>query len=837
MAKTVYLTPHTHYDVVWAFNKEDYLYIFIAILTKAVRMIEERDFRFLIEQTYPLELIEHRNPELFSDIERFIREGKIEMVDSQYLMPDPMIPGGEVLVREILYGKRYTKDHFGVDVPVAWAADGFGLNAQLPQIYRKAGYKWLAFRRGLQRAIGSRVSEFLWEGLDGTTIPAHWMPLGYRAGLVLHKWEESYRHLQRLATTDHILMPCGSGGAIPQEDIPDKVQEWNNDHKDVKIHMATPKEYFEQFDKNHEDLITFSGEMYSDDLESIFPDVSSSRVRLRLAIRDCELKLLIAEKAAALALTQGRQYPLMSMMDMWKKKMFLAMHDVVPGCGIDEIYDEAWEYIEDINETVPSIMRVSLEQLMPGKSRGTCLLVFNPNNWEVENWVEADLELGEGWSREPGISANGKEVPSEAVAVRRWDDDSVRQVRIGFMAKVPALGCRAYKVVKRSKSFRSKSNARGNEVETKFFNIAVDKKTGMVSVNDKDGNPLLTGNEVIIDEEIGDLYFHKSQLDRAIGAEGGGGLHFGVFKPQKLQVQRGPVRTTITFRNAFYCLRWPYYLIDKYEPLLYRHKTLEITKKVIIYNRSPRIDFQTHLNLLQSHVRVRLKFDTGMIAPQYSRQTQFGVITYPVERTLQNDMKTPSLSWICAEEGDRGVAFFTQGVPINEITGGKLYCTLLRSVSVLSADGISGPLVPTPQAQELGQHTYNYSVLFYAGKWRQAQVHRRGFETSQPLWAHQSNHVPGETAFHSFKLEPDNILLSALKKAEDGHALVLRLFESKGEACKATIKLPDEIKAASLVNLLEENEGKVTIKKGGKIQLDVRPFEIVTLRLELNTEK
>jgi alpha-mannosidase len=831
MARTIYLVPHTHYDVVWAFNRQDYLFIFISILNKAVRMVKEKGFRFLIEQTCPLEEIEHRNPELFSELEELIRAGKIEMVDSQYLMADPMIPGGEVLVREILHGKRYVKKHFDVDVPVVWAADGFGLNAQLPQIYRKSGYKWLAFRRGLPKAIGTKVSEFLWEGLDGTKIVSHWMPLGYRAGLVLDKWQDSYDQLQKLATTDHVLMPCGSGGAIPQEEIPDKVAEWNRKHQNARMIMATPGDFFKALDKADKELITYQGEMYSDDLESIFPDVSSSRIRLRLAIRECELKLLIAEKAATLALLHGRQYPSMAMMDMWQKKMFLAMHDVVPGCGIDEIYNDAWEYIEDIRETVPSIIRVSLNHLMSGRERGIRLVVFNPNNWEVTNWVEADIELGEGWSNEPGIAWNGKEVPSEAIEVKRWDDGSVRRARIGFMGTVPALGCRVYSVVKKSKSFRSRNAVRQNQVDTKFFKVAVDKQTGIVTVRDTDGNTLLTGNEVIIDEEIGDLYYHKSLLEKPIGAEGGGGLHFGVFRPEEFQIHRGPVRTTIIFRDSFYCLRWPYYLIEKYEPLLYRHKTVEVTKKIMVYNKLPRIDFETHLNLLQSHVRIRLKFDTAMVAPQYSRQTQFGVLTFPVERTLHDSMTIPSLSWINCQEDNRGLAFLTQGVPINEIKGGEIYCTLLRSVSVLSADGISGPLVPTPEAQEPGEHSYRYSIYFYNGDWRDAEIHRRGFETSQPLWAHQVDHDPGSKEFRSVVLEPDNLIVSALKKAEDDNAIIMRFFETRGEECTATLKLAAGIKSVKTVNLLEQEEEKITIK-AGKVKMKVRPFEIVTLKLQ-----
>jgi alpha-mannosidase len=96
-----------------------------------------------------------------------IAAGKLEIVDGQYLMPDAMLLAGEVLVWEILFGKRYAKEKFGVEVPVAWASDTFGLNAQIPQIYKKSGYKWLAFRRGLGESVGSRTSEFLWKGLGG----------------------------------------------------------------------------------------------------------------------------------------------------------------------------------------------------------------------------------------------------------------------------------------------------------------------------------------------------------------------------------------------------------------------------------------------------------------------------------------------------------------------------------------------------------------------------------------------------------------------------------------------------------------------------------------------
>jgi alpha-mannosidase len=176
----------------------------------------------------------------------------------------------------------------------------------------------------------------------------------------------------------------------------------------------------------------------------------------------------------------------------------------------------------------------------------------------------------------------------------------------------------------------------------------------------------------------------------------------------------------------------------------------------------------------------------------------------------------------------------SHGVPINEIKGGEIYLTLLRSVSVLSADGVSGPLVPTPGAMELGEHTYSYSIYPYSGNWKRAGIHRRGSEFSQTLLALQVDTAPYHKEHQSFSLEPDTLIVSALKKAEKEDAIILRFFETKGERCRALLRVPTQINAAKSVNLLEEQESELRINRGN-LELDVGPFEIVTLKLILGS--
>jgi alpha-mannosidase len=829
---TVFLVPHTHYDVVWAMTKDDYLRIHKKLLRQALDLIAAGEFKFLIEQTYLLEQIESDDPAMFAEISKAIRNGDIEIADGEYLMPDPMIPAEEVLVREILFGKLYCKEKFGVEVPVAWMSDGFGLNAQLPQIYKKSGYKWLAFRRGLPRSVGSRTSEFMWEGLDGTRILAHWMPLGYRAGLDLNKWNESLASLEKLAATPCVLMPCGSGGMLIQEEIPGAVEAWNQRDDTPDMKLTTPRAFFEAVDKHGEPPTVFRGELYSADLEDIFPDVVSSRISLKLAIRDCEDRIKSVEKAAALRYLHGLPYPVRRLTAAWKKMLFLSFHDVVPSCGIDEIYDEAWEYIADIRALADEFYETIADTLPRDDGAGVGIMVFNPHSWPVDDWVEVELNLRTGWSEEPGVYSGDEEIVSEARDVERWDDGTVQKVKLGFVASAPPMGYHVYQVKPRSRNFRSRRmKVTGNGVSNRFFDVRVDER-GILEVQDRDGNDVLRGNEVVIDSEQGDLYFHRSFLDECLGSESGPGIRFGAFKPEGMTVEKGAVRSTITFKNSFYCLRWPYYLTDKYEPLVYRQKTLEVTKRVIVYNDIPRIDFVTDLNLTQPHVRVRLKFDTCMAAPAYTRETQFGAVELPYARTLEEGVKMPSLTWITAEEGKRGLAFFTKGVPINEVRGGDIYSTLLRSVAVLSSDGISGPLIPTPGALELGHHTYHYSVYPYQGDWRRAEVPREAFSFGEGLVGFHVDRVPGVREYTTFAIEPSNLILSALKKAERDDALILRFFETAGEPCRAVITLPDEIVAVRPADLLEQPLAgdDLPILKG-RVEMDVGAFEIVTLKM------
>jgi len=400
--KTIYLVPHTHYDVAWAFSKEDYLKINEEILKEVMGLMATPEFRFSLEQTFLFQKMEKRNPELWQGLKTMIEKGKLEIVDGQYLMPDAMLPSGEVLVREILFGKRYCKGKFAVDVPVAWCADSFGMNAQLPQIYKKSGYRWLAFRRGAKAEITQ--SEFIWKGLDGTSILTHWMPLGYRAGLDLDKLEQSFSELDKYAATPHILMPCGSGSMPPQTEIPQAVRDWNKSHSTVEMKLATPREFFQRLEKTERKFQIVEGELYDDELVDVFPQVCTSRLWIVQGFRECENLLIAAEEFATIAWLLGAEYPASELHHAWEEILYIAFHDIITGCGVDGIYEEVKQICASLKAKLIGSLNQSVSYIAGRvNTGGEALLAFNPMPWGILNHGETDLKLAPKFKGTPGL--------------------------------------------------------------------------------------------------------------------------------------------------------------------------------------------------------------------------------------------------------------------------------------------------------------------------------------------------------------------------------------------------------------------------------------------------
>jgi Alpha-mannosidase len=456
----------------------------------------------------------------------------------------------------------------------------------------------------------------------------------------------------------------------------------------------------------------------------------------------------------------------------------------------------------------------------------------------MRNWVEVDLKLPERWEGNIGVSDGSVAIETQVMGLKKDEQGRIKEAKLGFTCEVPPLGYKVYKVVPGKREIESKIKVAGEGVETPFFNLTVDKGNGIIEVYDKDGTLLVKGNEFFIDDEIGDLYHHRSRFADLIKSESGEGLEYGSFKPKSFKIEEGPLQTKIIFEDEYYCLTWPYRLKERFPPVLYKYKTLDIHKEVVVFRDLPRIEFVTRVKNEYPNIRLSVKFDVGFERKVYYRETQFGVTSEPTEYFFRTEGFKPSgipnfLSWFDLSNGIRGITFMNKGLPANAIMGSSVFIRLFRSVYGLSADGTAGPLVPTPDALELRPYTFEYAIQLHDGDWRQAEMYKKAQDFPHAPLCIQSDskgNLPVEYSF--LKVSPDNIILSALKKAEDSEEVILRFFETKGETTMAELELFRPIKRAGVADLLEREMCELKAD-GNKLRLEVKPFEIVTLKLEL----
>lgn len=866
---TIFLVPHTHYDAIWAFNKEDYFYINTDLIMKNAVDLANRsaDYKFTIEQTFLLEYVENNHPNLFSQIKDLIKKDKIEIASGQYLLSDTMIPHGEVLIREIAEGKKYVKEKFDKDVVVGWGADEFGFNAQCPQILKGCGYRFFAFRRGTELR---KPSEFLWEGLDGSQVLSHWMPLGYRAGLDLTKLDESYHVLKQHAATGSILMPSGSGVTLPQPETSEAVKAWNKKNGGAaKMFISTPLEFFSALEKRGTKFKVRKGEMYSGRLSEVFPDSTSSRMWIKQGAKMYENALLMLERWNTVGRLMGCPSDFSEqLVKYWRNMLFIAMHDAIPGTGIDEVYTEIREIFHSAGDTIlrsvhDCMSSVAGKVKLQAGVEGGGVIVFNSLSWEVYDWVECTLEFPEGKiSGIRNLRSEGETIEIDILHYTLHIDDSVKNVTIGFIAKVPAIGFRTFELISGNSIEITTNITRDTSFSTASFDVKVDSETGIIHMQ-QGGEELFAGNELRLEEEFGDLYYHKDTLG-LMKSETGKGIKYGAFKAESYEVEKGKVRNVIRFKSKYYALRWPYRLTEKLKPLMYRHNFVNIEKQIVIYPNIDRIDFLTQIDDRHPHSRIRVQFDTPIGSGEYYWcGTQFGAIRRKADLYYKKDAKGwkekpsgvfPSFEWVdCAGDSNnsKGLSLLHCGTPSHEVRDGKLYLTLLRSIVLLSADGIMGPCIPTPDASEMGLQTFRYSILPHGKSWREAETYRRAAEINMPLAAMQLNTSDGGgqpertlESTHSFlEIQPRNILLSTMRSvtvaAGEGRAstssssaLIVRIYETEGRKTMARLRFGRPINKVHLLDLLENELGKGKDIGDEILELEMPPFKIMTLKVQ-----
>ena len=299
------------------------------------------DYRFVLDQACYVKPFLERYPEEEAALRKFVEEGRLAIVGGTDVMLDVNMPGGESFVRQVLYGKGYFRQKLGVDVKVGWQLDTFGHHAQMPQLMKLGGYQSFWFFRGV--ADWNVPAEFLWEGIDGSRIPAFWLPHGYA---------HTYGSPQDLPAFAEVLptafrcaravctrcRPSRVGGSRRVRTGSARARTGRAvqrpARRSVQLRMAVPTDY-EAFVAQRPDRPVVTGE-----LNPIFQGAYSSRIELKQRTRELERLLTTAEKLDVMLRRLAVPVDDQVLWRAWEPMLFNQAHDLMSGVMTDRVHED-----------------------------------------------------------------------------------------------------------------------------------------------------------------------------------------------------------------------------------------------------------------------------------------------------------------------------------------------------------------------------------------------------------------------------------------------------------------------------------------------------------------
>jgi alpha-mannosidase len=862
----VRITGNAHIDAAWLWPWSETVDVTRRTFATALQLMQEyQGYTFSQSAAAYSEWIEEKYPDEFKQIQQQVKTGRWEMVGGMWVEPDLNMPGGESLVRQLLVGKRYFQQKFGVDVRVGWNPDSFGYNWQLPQIYKKSGIDYFVTQKMWWNDTNPLpLKLFWWQGPDGSRVLSYF-PHDYVNEIEPLKIAKDFSAARVLNPgTDEMMHLYGVGdhGGGPTRAMLDAANSWMQSTVGPDFMPAPPRApvlkysvsqpFFSDVEKNLDTahspvwnyatlaagnttlptppagemaLPVWNDELYLEYHRGVFTTQAAHKANMRAS----EDWLLDAEKWSTLAWLGGSGYPGDKLNEAWKKVLFNQFHDLAAGSGIAVIYKDAQRDYDVVHWTANDatghaerLLTARVNTLAPEKQNGDAVpvLVFNPLAWTRTDVATADVEMHENQSGALVVmDAKGNTVPAETMESSSSVPNPLRHVE--FLAKdVPGLGYKVFYVRHQAAGDRKPSalataqvDAGAGTLENEFLRVTVDKTNGCVThLVDKK-----TGFDAIAAGGCGNQLqtFKDTPKDYdAWNIDPGTLDHFTPIETaEKVEFKSdGEFSSSVTIKR-----KW---------------QSSTFTQKIVVYSGLARVDVVNDVEWHETHVLLKAAFPLAATNSFATYEIPYGAIERPTTRNNsfeQARFEVPALRWADLSDGQHGFSLINNSKYGYDCAGNVLRLSLLRS-----------PTWPDADADRGHQH-FEYALYAHAGGWQQAETVRRGYEFNDRLHGSQVEAHEGTLAAeHSFvEVAPANVVLTSMKKTEDGNGVILRVYEATGQKTTATLTLPTDGTgllpgAVKEVNLMEQDGGEKPLAvKDGKVSVELGPWEIQTLRVDI----
>lgn len=845
---SVNLTGQSHIDAAWLWPRTETVDVVHRTFSTALQLMNEYpNYTFSQSASQYSAWMDEKYPALHDEIAKRVKEGRWEMVGGMWVEPDLNIPGGESQVRQLLIGKRYIQHHYGVDVRIGWNPDSFGFNWQLPQIYKKSGIDYFVTTKlNWNDTHKLPLKLFWWQAPDGSRVLTYF-PNGLGADInpvgVASELATAAKANPGAAEIMHIY-GIGDHGGGPTRAMLDGAAHWTQpDVTYPEASFGPAQKFFSDVETkldtalapvwNYDVLAAGTNKLpepsegkislpiWNDELYLEFHrGTYTTQAEMKRNLRLNEEGLLDAEKYSSLAWLHGASYPQEALTEAWKKELFNDFHDLAAGSGIAVIYKDAQRDFDMIHATTSEARHNAFAVLLKDINtlgsttsanlrNSAAVVLFNSLGWQRDGNVEVNVELPESAEAVNVVDSAGHRLEAQ---VLRHEPHS-NQFRLLIEPRdVPALGYEVLHVQGAGSAIRAADAPEAVHVtatllENHYLRIVLDPKTGCItSLYDKQSRfealaARACGNQLQTFHDLPKEY-DAWNIDAGFDKETTPIDTIDSITVVAHGPERGVIRVERHWQNS------------------------KFVQQYVLDADSPELQVVNDIDWHETHVLLKAAFPLAAVSRKATFEIPFGSIERPASRDNSWDkafFEVPALRWGDMGDGHHGFSLINESKYGYDAKLNVLRLSLLRS-----------PTSPDPDADR-GPHHFSYWLYPHGGDWKEALTVRRGYEANYPLVAMQveihEGALPARRSFVS--VSPANVILTAIKKAEDANGLIFRVYESAGKQSDVSLDVPEGGTSAMATNLMEQPQpGEPVSLNGRRVSFTIHPYEIKTIELD-----
>ncbi|MGI5868093.1 MAG: alpha-mannosidase [Kiritimatiellia bacterium] len=772
---------HAHIDTAWLWPERETVRKVARTFASQIGLIERYPgYKFGASQPQLYLYCKEHYPALYEKVKQAVADGNWELQGGMWVEADCNIPSGESLVRQILLGRNFFRDEFGVEVKNIWIPDVFGYSANLPQIIKTAGVDFFLTQKiSWNRHNKFPHNTFIWQGVDGSEVLAHFPPEDdYNSQVKPSQLRKHETNNSEAGLIDDAicLYGIGNGGGGPKEEHVERALRCHNLNGCPRFHFSFAQDVLERMATKRDELDTWIGELYLE----MHRATLTSQAAMKRWNRRAEEALRAAEMLCAAA--DIDTYPAEAFNTLWQTVLYGHFHDIIPGSSIHRVYQEHVPALQDVVATCKRLQDEAAATLLADDDKA--LTLFNPSSTPFSGTIT----LPENWRK---AALDGADLP-----VQREADDYVAWV------DVPARGFVTLALSSDEPAAAETASINGAAVlENDEVRYVIDSQMRVVSCFDKTLNAEFIpegqfGNAIELFDDyptVYDAWDYEEYADDMKTAE-----------PKILTIERidGPVRSGVMAvmklgESTFLQTAW-------------------------LGRCGKRLDFVTNVDWKEKHKLARVSFPVAVRAQKASFEIPYATCerdTHDNTRWQYAQFEVVGHRYADLSEPDRGVALLNDSKYGYRVKGNVLSLSLLRA-----------PTHPDPVC-DVGQHHFTYSLLPHVGGLAasddvvaSASILNQGLETFL-------GKAVGDAARLPVAFEGDGVELAVLKRAEKEDCLVVRLAERRGRKAVGVLSATD--KGASFVECPTSEWTDIGKPLPAPATIAFRPFELKTFKLRI----